>query len=42
MEEPYGAEWPLEEKVKRREMVVPEARYIFVKNILMVLLLKIP
>ncbi|XP_066319638.1 uncharacterized protein [Miscanthus floridulus] len=32
MEEPYGAEWPSEEKVKRREMVVPEARYIFVKQ----------
>lgn len=32
MEEPYGPEWLLEEKVKRREMVVPEARYIFVKQ----------
>jgi GNAT superfamily N-acetyltransferase len=32
MEEPYGAKWPSEEKVKRREMVVPEARYIFVKQ----------
>ncbi|KAJ1281226.1 hypothetical protein BS78_04G291200 [Paspalum vaginatum] len=31
MEEPYGPEWPSEEKVKRREMVAPEARYIFVK-----------
>ncbi|XP_062221851.1 uncharacterized protein LOC133921115 [Phragmites australis] len=30
MEEPYGPEWPSEEKVKRREMVAPEARYIFV------------
>ncbi|XP_040996309.1 N-alpha-acetyltransferase 40-like isoform X1 [Juglans microcarpa x Juglans regia] len=30
MEEPYGSDWPTEEKVKRREMVVPEARYIFV------------
>ncbi|XP_021314524.1 N-alpha-acetyltransferase 40 isoform X1 [Sorghum bicolor] len=32
MEEAYGAEWPSQEKVKRREMVVPEARYIFVKQ----------
>ncbi|TVU28705.1 hypothetical protein EJB05_20256 [Eragrostis curvula] len=31
MEKPYGSEWPSEEKVKRREMVAPEARYIFVK-----------
>ncbi|KAG2667798.1 hypothetical protein I3760_15G132000 [Carya illinoinensis] len=30
MEEPYGSDWPTEEKVKRREMVIPEARYIFV------------
>lgn len=30
MEGPYGSEWPVEEKVKRREMVAPEARYIFV------------
>lgn len=30
MEGPYGSEWPTEEKVKRREMVAPEARYIFV------------
>ncbi|XVF80852.1 hypothetical protein PTKIN_Ptkin15bG0108700 [Pterospermum kingtungense] len=30
MEGPYGSEWPAEEKVKRREMVAPEARYIFV------------
>lgn len=30
MEGPYGSEWPTEEKVKRREMVMPEARYIFV------------
>jgi GNAT superfamily N-acetyltransferase len=30
MEGPYGSEWPSEEKVKRREMVVSEARYIFV------------
>ncbi|XP_040937503.1 N-alpha-acetyltransferase 40 isoform X5 [Gossypium hirsutum] len=27
---PYGSEWAVEEKVKRREMVAPEARYIFV------------
>ncbi|PON62050.1 FkbH domain containing protein [Trema orientale] len=30
MEGHYGSEWPLEEKVKRRGMVAPEARYIFV------------
>ncbi|XP_057977100.1 uncharacterized protein LOC131164136 isoform X2 [Malania oleifera] len=30
MEGPYGSEWPVEEKVKHREMVAPEARYIFV------------
>lgn len=30
MEGPYGSDWPMEEKVKRREMVAPEARYIFV------------
>ncbi|URE25085.1 Acetyltransferase (GNAT) family [Musa troglodytarum] len=32
MEGPYGSEWQLEEKVKRREMVSPEARYIFVRQ----------
>ncbi|KAI7755639.1 hypothetical protein M8C21_003479 [Ambrosia artemisiifolia] len=32
MEGPYGAEWPAEEKVKRREMSSPEALYIFVYN----------
>jgi N-alpha-acetyltransferase 40 len=32
MEKPYGSEWPLEEKIKLREMVAPEARYIFVKQ----------
>lgn len=32
MEGPYGSEWPIEEKVKRREMVAPEARYIFVRE----------
>lgn len=32
MEGPYGPEWPIEEKVKRREMVAPEARYIFVRE----------
>ncbi|OEL21484.1 hypothetical protein BAE44_0017496 [Dichanthelium oligosanthes] len=32
MEEPYGPEWPSEEKVKRQEMVVPDARYILVKQ----------
>lgn len=30
MEGPFGSEWPTEEKVKRREMVAWEARYIFV------------
>uniref|UniRef100_A0A2P2LKX8 N-alpha-acetyltransferase 40 n=1 Tax=Rhizophora mucronata TaxID=61149 RepID=A0A2P2LKX8_RHIMU len=30
MEEVYGPKWPTEEKVKRREMVSPEAHYIFV------------
>ncbi|XP_038680070.1 N-alpha-acetyltransferase 40 isoform X2 [Tripterygium wilfordii] len=30
MEGQYGSEWPAEEKVKRREMVAPEARYIFI------------
>nr|CAD1826200.1 unnamed protein product [Ananas comosus var. bracteatus] len=32
MEGLYGSEWPMEEKVKRREMVAPEARYIFVRE----------
>ncbi|KAK6915479.1 GNAT domain [Dillenia turbinata] len=32
MEGPYGSEWPSEEKVKRREMVAPEARYIVVHD----------
>ncbi|XP_017973805.1 PREDICTED: N-alpha-acetyltransferase 40 isoform X3 [Theobroma cacao] len=32
MEGPYGSEWAAEEKVKRREMVAPEARYIFVHS----------
>nr|CAB3447985.1 unnamed protein product [Digitaria exilis] len=32
MEGPYGLEWPSEEKVKRQEMVAPEAQYIFVKQ----------
>lgn len=32
MEGPYGSEWPVEEKIKRREMVAPEARYIFVRS----------
>jgi GNAT superfamily N-acetyltransferase len=34
MEEPYGAEWSSEEKIKRQEMVAPEARYIFIKQYL--------
>ncbi|KAL6503057.1 hypothetical protein OROHE_023959 [Orobanche hederae] len=33
MEAPYGAEWPAEEKIKRREMVAEEAHYIFVQQI---------
>jgi GNAT superfamily N-acetyltransferase len=32
MEGPYGSEWPSEEKIKRREMVAPEARYILVRQ----------
>ncbi|KAG6524519.1 N-alpha-acetyltransferase 40-like isoform X1 [Zingiber officinale] len=32
MEAPYGSEWPAEEKVKRREMVSPDAHYIFVRK----------
>uniref|UniRef100_A0A0D9YZ15 N-alpha-acetyltransferase 40 n=1 Tax=Oryza glumipatula TaxID=40148 RepID=A0A0D9YZ15_9ORYZ len=32
MEGQYGPEWPSEEKIKRREMVAPEARYIFVRQ----------
>lgn len=32
MEGPFGPEWPTEEKVKRREMVAPEAQYIFVHD----------
>ncbi|KAL1834723.1 uncharacterized protein LOC108210927 isoform X1 [Daucus carota subsp. sativus] len=30
MEKVYGSEWPSEEKSKRKEMVSPEARYIFI------------
>lgn len=30
MEGPYGSQWPTEEKVKHREMVSTQARYIFV------------
>ncbi|KAK4254131.1 hypothetical protein QN277_009556 [Acacia crassicarpa] len=33
MEGHYGSEWLAEEKVKRREMVAPEARYIFVHEV---------
>ncbi|KAF7825076.1 N-alpha-acetyltransferase 40-like isoform X1 [Senna tora] len=33
MEGPYGSEWEAQEKVKRREMVAPEARYIFVHEV---------
>lgn len=33
MEAPFGPEWPNEEKIKRRDMVAPEARYIFVHEI---------
>ena len=32
MEKPYGVEWSTEEKAKRRAMVDPEARYIFVRD----------
>ncbi|PIA63796.1 hypothetical protein AQUCO_00201255v1 [Aquilegia coerulea] len=32
MEPAYGPEWSTEEKLKRREMVAPEARYIFVRE----------
>ncbi|KAK1287939.1 hypothetical protein QJS10_CPB19g01704 [Acorus calamus] len=32
MEGPYGPEWPTEEKVKRKEMVSPDARYIIVRE----------
>ncbi|KAF5200964.1 N-alpha-acetyltransferase, partial [Thalictrum thalictroides] len=32
MEGAYGPEWLTEEKIKRREMVAPEARYIFVRE----------
>ncbi|XP_024526764.1 N-alpha-acetyltransferase 40 [Selaginella moellendorffii] len=33
MEGPYGSEWPAEEKVKKREMVASEARYIIVRQL---------
>lgn len=33
METPFGPEWPDEEKVKKRDMVAPEARYIFVHEV---------
>ncbi|XP_050917711.1 uncharacterized protein LOC127133682 isoform X4 [Lathyrus oleraceus] len=33
MEGPYGSEWQVEEKVKRVEMVDPEACYIFVHEV---------
>lgn len=33
MEGPYGSEWPAEEKMKRREMVSSEARYIFAREL---------
>jgi len=33
MEGPYGFEWQEEEKVKHREMVDPEARYIFAHEV---------
>lgn len=32
MEGLYGPEWLVEERIKRREMVAPEARYIFVRE----------
>ncbi|KAG8072584.1 hypothetical protein GUJ93_ZPchr0006g42069 [Zizania palustris] len=33
MEGPYGPEWPLEEKVKRREMLSPEARFVLEEDL---------
>ncbi|CAJ1952170.1 unnamed protein product [Sphenostylis stenocarpa] len=33
MEGPYGSEWPEEEKVKRKEMISPEAHYVFVHEV---------
>ncbi|XP_057804926.1 uncharacterized protein LOC131020238 isoform X2 [Salvia miltiorrhiza] len=33
MEAPFGSEWPDEEKIKRRDTVAPEARYIFVHEV---------
>lgn len=33
MQQHYGDEWPKEEKVKCRDMVAPEARYIFVYEV---------
>uniref|UniRef100_A0A7C9AY06 N-alpha-acetyltransferase 40 n=2 Tax=Opuntia streptacantha TaxID=393608 RepID=A0A7C9AY06_OPUST len=33
MERHYGTEWPTEEKVKHREMVASDARYIFVYEV---------
>ncbi|XP_077230565.1 uncharacterized protein LOC143863694 isoform X2 [Tasmannia lanceolata] len=32
MEGVYGPDWATEERVKRREMIAPEARYIFVRE----------
>jgi hypothetical protein len=32
MEEPYGPEWPSEQKLKCREMVAPQVPGIFVKQ----------
>ncbi|KAF9618807.1 hypothetical protein IFM89_002675 [Coptis chinensis] len=32
MEGPYGQEWATQEKIKRREMVASEARYIFARD----------
>ena len=33
MEQHFGSDWPTEEKVKHRDMVAPEARYIFVYEV---------
>ncbi|CAO2835399.1 unnamed protein product [Amaranthus hypochondriacus] len=33
MEQHFGSDWPIEEKVKHRDMVAPEARYIFVYEV---------
>lgn len=34
MEGEYGSDWAVEEKVKRKELVAPSSRYIFVYEVL--------